>query len=739
MSGRLTRGCAWFVVMVCTMAWVCLCSVVFAEVAKPAGSEPGTSGPRHHLVRTGETLSHISRRYRVSTAQLRQWNQLRGDRINVGQKLRVWVPADLEYYLVRKGDTLSAIGASFGVSTGALRSLNRLDGDRIVPGQKLRLRTPPPADRVDTDGVYTVQRGDTLSEIALRHNLSLKQLRRLNPPLRGDRIKAGDGLRVRQPPRPDEPKTPADPVEAVEYVVKRGDTLSEIAERADVGLVLLRQLNHLTGDRIRPGQKLKLRPSRKDEGVHVVHLGETLSEIALLYGLGLKDLREINGIDGDHIRAGQKLRLKTTPVASHIVERGDALWEIARAYGMRISELKALNGIVSDRIYPGQELRLNAGAAKRLAAYTVLRGDNLSEIARLHQMSVAELVKLNRLRGSVIHPGQTLQVRPMLGGTTEWLKLADIRWSDLQIAPMGVHRINAENGPYFGSRPKADQQRATDYYEEHPRSPLKTYRAARKLWERFQRTVDGLGHLSDDLRGWHVVLDPGHGGLDPGAVVRTTDGAGNKLYVVEDEYVYDIALRTYVLLRLHGAAVDMTLLSPNHLIRQNSPPARTFVNEKNEVYNSYEMNRSNRRSDWPSGSRSGLARRVGVAKQIFGKSRRDRRIFLSFHADIDPRSPEAPLILYYQSRDGRRRDLASRSFAQGLLPALGAGARARGQGLGVLRDNPAGVKVLVELRNLAYVDHAWALRYEQLRHRDAEKLVRGVLDYVRGQRLSAKR
>ena len=57
----------------------------------------------------------------------------------------------------------------------------------------------------------------------------------------------------------------------------------------------------------------------------------------------------------------------------------------------------------------------------------------------------------------------------------------------------------------------------------------------------------------------------------------------------------------------------------------------------------------------------------------------------------------------------------------------------------MLRDNPAGVKVLVELRNLAYVDHAWALRYEQLRHRDAEKLVRGVLDYVRRQRQSAGR
>ena len=161
------------------MAAVCLCSAVFAEAAEPnrsesarsesARSEPGLSaGPRHHLVRPGETLSHISRRYRVSASQLRQWNQLRGDRIMAGQKLQVWVPSDLDYYRVRKGDTLTDIGVSFGVSVGALRRLNRLDGDRIVPGQKLRLRKalPPPADGGDNDEFYTVRRGDTLSEIS---------------------------------------------------------------------------------------------------------------------------------------------------------------------------------------------------------------------------------------------------------------------------------------------------------------------------------------------------------------------------------------------------------------------------------------------------------------------------------------------------------------------------------------------------------------------------------------------
>jgi hypothetical protein len=38
--------------------------------------------------------------------------------------------------------------------------------------------------------------------------------------------------------------------------------------------------------------------------------------------------------------------------------------------------------------------------------------------------------------------------------------------------------------------------------------------------------------------------------------------------------------------------------------------------------------------------------------------------------------------------------------------------------------------VLIEVRNLAYIDHAWALRFEALRQRDAEKIVKGVLDHA---------
>ena len=381
---------------------------------------------------------------------------------------------------------------------------------------------------------------------------------------------------------------------------------------------------------------------------------------------------------------------------------------------------------------------LSPEKSRRLGTYMVIGGDNLTEIARLHQMSVAELKRLNDLRSSVIHPGQRLKVRPLVA-RLERRELAEVDWAALQVAPRGVRRIDVGNGPYFTRRPKANRQRGPEYYEGHPVSPLKTYRQASKLWKQFERAVGRAGRLSNRLKGWHIVLDPGHGGLDPGAVVRTTDGNGGKLYVVEDEYVHDIALRAYVLLRMHGAEATMTLLSPNHLIRGSAPPSQTFVNEKNEVYNSYALNKPNTRNQWPRGSRKGLDARVRIAREAFAGTPKSRRIFLSFHADIDKNSPRVPLVLYYESRKGRRKDLASRTFAKSLLPALGAGSRVRGQGLRVLRDNPAAVKVLVELRNLAYVDHAWALRFEQLRQRDAEKVVHGVLHWADRKPLAAGR
>ena len=371
--------------------------------------------PIVHVVKRGDTLSEIAARYRVSQKQIKRWNKLRSSRIHVGQSLKVGSPVKSgDWYRVRRGDTLSKIARQFAVPVYKLKAINHLDRDVIHVGQKLHLQSAAPTRSASADD----------------HD--------------------------------EEPR---------EYTVRRGDTLSKIALRFDVGLSFLRQLNKLKSDLIRPGQKLRLRASRLEEAVHVVQEGETLTEIARRYRVSVSQLQRLNALVGDRILIGQKLRLKDAESTVHIVERGDALWEIARAYGVSLYRLKILNGLRSNRIYPGQELKLYSdrklapsaapASGPRLATYVVQRGDYLALIARLHQMSVAEITRINKLkRNAVIHPGDRLKVRPM-----RWVELSEIDWDDLQIRRSDTPKIASDNGPYYFSRPRNKRQPSKTYYE----------------------------------------------------------------------------------------------------------------------------------------------------------------------------------------------------------------------------------------------------------------------------------
>lgn len=716
----------------CVLVALLLCAALPIQASAKKSKAPQA---QVYVVKRGETLSAIAERYQLSVTQLRKANHLRGNRLQVGQRLKLPASARPLWHRVSKGETLVRIARTYGLDVDQLRQFNRLGDDRILAGQRLRLSAPEPT--LATQPAGTVQpppkTGNPGGEVIAKADTAL------SPPAADSTL--NDLPETDDATAPESPDSTAaaeeEDLPPFDYLVQQGESLVEIARRFELPPGLLRQLNNLKKDRLRPGQKLRLRPSPLDEGTHIVRPGETLTGIARSYRLEVDKLRELNGLDeGAKILVGQKLRLRTTAKDVHIVERGDALWELASAYGIDAEELKRINGLDTDEIYPGQELKLSPRRAETFALYKVEPGDNLSEIARLHQMSVPELRRLNKLKGAVIHPGSLLKVKPILGDT-EALQTAEVNWDSLRVSLRDLGEIESENGPYYRDRPKAPRQLQPDYFENPSYMPLQAFERAQHLWQAFTGAVDRLPPLSSALKGWNFVLDPGHGGLDPGAVVQVVDGNGNKVYVVEDEYVYDIALRVYVLLCRHGAQAELTLLSPNHLLRHSNPAAQTFVNEKNEVYNSREFNEPNTAQSWPRGGRGGnLNTRVHIAEQLFGHTPENHRVFLSFHADIDPQSPEAPLVLYYQGKKGR--DPVSRKFARALLPALGAGAHMRGQSLGVLRNNPAGVKVLLELRNLAYTDHGWALRFEQLRQRDAEKVIKGILEYTRLQALSSK-
>ena len=92
------------------------------------------------------------------------------------------------------------------------------------------------------------------------------------------------------------------------YTVRRGDTLSEIAEQFSLSVTELKSINGLQGNTIQIGKVLELPGSDSLlTSEHKIQRGETLSEIAQFYRVSLADLRAANNLRGDRILIGQTL------------------------------------------------------------------------------------------------------------------------------------------------------------------------------------------------------------------------------------------------------------------------------------------------------------------------------------------------------------------------------------------------------------------------------------------------
>ena len=101
---------------------------------------------------------------------------------------------------------------------------------------------------------------------------------------------------------------------------------------------------------------------------HRVRRGETLSHIAQRYGVRLSALQAANrGVSSRHLAVGQRIAVPADGASAssagadvvYRVRRGDTLWEIARRHSVSVTELRRWNGIGS-RIYPGQQIRIRS-------------------------------------------------------------------------------------------------------------------------------------------------------------------------------------------------------------------------------------------------------------------------------------------------------------------------------------------------------------------------------------------
>ena len=120
-----------------------------ASLASTSGGKSSATGSSSrsrtastHVVRKGEALSSIAKRYGVKTADLMRWNKIRdANKVYVGQRLKVYAnDSGWSSYTVRSGDTLSTIAKKMGCSVKDLQSWNNLRTSRIYAGQKLRVQ-----------------------------------------------------------------------------------------------------------------------------------------------------------------------------------------------------------------------------------------------------------------------------------------------------------------------------------------------------------------------------------------------------------------------------------------------------------------------------------------------------------------------------------------------------------------------------------------------------------------------
>ena len=119
------------------------------------------------------------------------------------------------------------------------------------------------------------------------------------------------GLKFQDMPSEEVPQAPETPANYITYKIKKGDTLSEIAKKYGTTVSTLASINNIKDvNKIYAGDTLKIPVNNSSYIEYKIKKGDTLSEIAKKYGTTVKKLQSINGIkNANKIYAGDTIKI----------------------------------------------------------------------------------------------------------------------------------------------------------------------------------------------------------------------------------------------------------------------------------------------------------------------------------------------------------------------------------------------------------------------------------------------
>jgi len=372
-------------------------SLAVGQEIKIPGNKVTPAQPTVHIVKRGESLSVIAARYGQSSDALKRHNNLRSTALAVGQKIKIptsgakvaaistktisakKIPAKKiakpTVHKVSRGESLSVIAKRYGKTTNELKAFNHLRSTSLAVGQKINIPqsgtqvSNPVVKKVLKPTVHKVRSGESLSVIAKRYGKTTKELTVYNQ-LRSTTLAVGQKINI--PHANSTQGTSTAKARKLSqpslHTVRRGESLSVIADRYGKTTQALKTYNKLSSTSLRVGQKLKIPGDKsvispavsKKAAVHTVRSGESLSVIAARYATSSSLLKHHNKLRSTTLSVGQKINIPANAdkLTTHKVRSGESLSVIAKRYGTSTSIIKSMNKLRSNSLAIGQLLTI---------------------------------------------------------------------------------------------------------------------------------------------------------------------------------------------------------------------------------------------------------------------------------------------------------------------------------------------------------------------------------------------
>ncbi len=489
---------------------------------KNSGMMTSTLEGAKHVVQPGENLSKIAKKYNVTVPELMTWNGLSTTTpLRVNQELALSGTAQVlnaagqvpqfQTHVVKKGETLSAVAKKYGVTVGDLKTINNLPNDMLSLNQKLKIgkasmlnqpangmnngvainqnnqtgnnqlgvinanpiggNLPAVANTgmsnqpvVGGTGTYSLSFGDSPYMVATKYGVAPEDVLRWNN-LPADasafpadmkvvyvadptKVNSGATMGNALPQNNPNPgggvfgNTPANNTGAngvvnnagavsvpADHMVNFGESPYSIAQKYNLNPADVLHWNKLAFDtKVQPGSTLLLHdpalPATNNAATNNAVMGNQGAGTTLNIGVNNQGM----GISDPTIgTAGQGIQ--GTPVdinaTSHIVQPTETLFGIARTYGVHVRDLYAWNGMNSEsKLNSGQTIYIKeppteatgnlnqAGQGTAEGYYVTKAGDNVYGVAKQFGIPVTDLKKWNGIDYGVIdlQPGTPLIV-----------------------------------------------------------------------------------------------------------------------------------------------------------------------------------------------------------------------------------------------------------------------------------------------------------------------------------------